>query len=97
MKTYQTLLDTTLCDKVYQRLAASRWFSSGIPVTSTNKTDRHNITEIALKVALNTIKLTLVLPNHLFVFHVFKMSISIDELCFSRDRLENRELIQCAG
>jgi len=30
----------------------------GIPVSSTNKTDRHDITEILLKVALNTIKQT---------------------------------------
>jgi hypothetical protein len=29
--------------------------SSGYPVTSTNKTDRHDITEILLKVALDTI------------------------------------------
>jgi hypothetical protein len=27
---------------------------SGTPVSSTNKIDRHNITEILLKVALNT-------------------------------------------
>jgi hypothetical protein len=33
------------------------WFSPGTPVSSTNKTDRHNITEILLKVALNTINL----------------------------------------
>ena len=46
---------TTLCDKVYQWLATDRWFS---PVSSTNKTDRHDITEILLKVALNTIKQT---------------------------------------
>jgi hypothetical protein len=32
-----------------------RWFSPGIPVSSTNKTDRHDITQILLKVALNTI------------------------------------------
>jgi len=31
---------------------------SGTPVTSTNKTDRHDITDIALKVALSTITLT---------------------------------------
>jgi len=31
------------------------------PVSSTNKTDRHDITEILLKVALNTIFLTLTL------------------------------------
>jgi hypothetical protein len=32
------------------------WFSLGNPVSSTNKTDRHDITDILLKVALNTIK-----------------------------------------
>ena len=42
---------TTLCDKVCQWLATGRWFS---PVSSTNKTDHHDITEILLKVALNT-------------------------------------------
>jgi hypothetical protein len=35
------------------------WFSPGIPVSSTNKTDRHDMTEILSKVALNTIN-----PNH---------------------------------
>jgi Trp operon repressor len=29
-----------------------RWFSPGILVSSTNKTDHHDITEILLKVAL---------------------------------------------
>jgi hypothetical protein len=32
-----------------------RWFSPGTQVSPTNKTDRHDITEILLKVALNTI------------------------------------------
>jgi hypothetical protein len=32
-----------------------RWFSPGTPVSSSNKTDRHDITEILLKVALSTI------------------------------------------
>jgi len=35
------------------------WFFPGTPVSSTNKSDRHDITEILLKVALNTIVLTL--------------------------------------
>ena len=52
------VLDTTLCDKVCQWLAASPWFSVDTPVTSTNKTDRHNMTEILLKVALNNLTLT---------------------------------------
>jgi hypothetical protein len=33
-------------------------FSPGAPVSSTNKTDGHDITEILLKMALNTIKQT---------------------------------------
>jgi hypothetical protein len=43
---------TTLCDKVCQWLTTGRWFSPGTPVSSTNKTDHHDITEILLKVAL---------------------------------------------
>ena len=49
---------TTLCDKFCQWLATGWWFSPGPPVSSTNITDRHEITEILLKVALNTIKQT---------------------------------------
>jgi hypothetical protein len=37
---------------------ADQWFSQGTPVPSTNKTDGHDIAEILLKVALNTITLT---------------------------------------
>jgi hypothetical protein len=40
------VLNTTLCDKVCQLLATGQWFSLGTPVSSTNKTDRHDITEI---------------------------------------------------
>ena len=54
-RAWRGLLDTTLCDKFCQRLVTGRWFSSGTPISSTNKTDHHDITEILLKVALNTI------------------------------------------
>ena len=37
------VLDATLCDKVCQWLATDQWFSPGPPVSSTNKTDRHDI------------------------------------------------------
>jgi hypothetical protein len=53
------VLDTTLCDIVCQWLATGWWFSLGTPVSSINKTDCHDIAEILLKVALNTITLTL--------------------------------------
>ena len=49
------VLYTALCDKVCQWLAIGRWFSPGTPVSSTNKTDVHDITKILLKVPLNTI------------------------------------------
>jgi hypothetical protein len=52
---WQVVLDTTLCDKVCQWLVTGRWFSAGTLVTSTNKTDRHDIAGILLKVELNTI------------------------------------------
>ena len=42
-------------DKVYQLLAHGQWFSPGTLASSTTKTGRHDIAEILLKVALNTI------------------------------------------
>ena len=47
---------TTFCNTVCQWLASGWCFFPGPPVSSTNKTDRHGITEILLKVALNTTK-----------------------------------------
>jgi hypothetical protein len=48
---WQGILDTTLCDKVYQWFATGQWFS--------DNTDRHDVAEIRLKVALDTINLNL--------------------------------------
>ena len=49
------VLVTILRDKICQWLAAGWWFSTGTRFSSTNKTDRHDIAEILLKVALNII------------------------------------------
>jgi hypothetical protein len=38
----------------HKKLAAGRWFSSGTPFSSTNKTDYHDITEKLLNVTLNS-------------------------------------------
>ena len=54
-RSWRSVLNTTLCDKVCQWLATGRWFSPGTLISSINKTDRHVIGEILLKVALNTI------------------------------------------
>ena len=60
---------TTVCDKVCQWLACGRWFSPGAPVSSINKTNRHVIAEILLKVALSTMKQTN--KANYFVFCIF--------------------------
>jgi hypothetical protein len=53
------------------------WFFLGIPVSTTNKTNRHDITEILLKVALNTINLNLLL-HHQFLKVLFWLGIIVD-------------------
>jgi hypothetical protein len=47
-------------------------------VSSTNKTDRHDITEILLKVALNTIALT-PNPNLITIIHILNIFSIFDE------------------
>jgi hypothetical protein len=47
-------------DEVYQLLAHERWFSPDTPASATTKTGQHDIAEILLKVALNTINQSIV-------------------------------------
>jgi hypothetical protein len=42
---WRGVLDTTLCDKIYQWLATGRWFFR-VLISPTNKTDSHDIAEI---------------------------------------------------
>jgi hypothetical protein len=53
---WRGVLDTTLCNKVCQWLGSRQRFS---PVSSNNKTEYHDITEKLMKVALNSIIITL--------------------------------------
>jgi hypothetical protein len=77
-------LDTTLCDKVCQWLATGWWFSPGSPVSSTNKTDHHDKTEILLKVVLNTITLTLTqIVNLQMVTTMINFNLSLKQVGFS--------------
>jgi hypothetical protein len=59
-ESWQGVLDT-LSDKVCQLFAVGLWFSIGYSVFSTSKTDRHDKTELLLKMAFNTTILTLTL------------------------------------
>jgi hypothetical protein len=70
---------TTLFDKVCEWLAASRWFSPGPPVSSNNKTDRHYILEILLKVALTTIQPT----NQHLLIKLLNNNTTICAFCIS--------------
>ena len=56
-------------------VSSNLMFSPGPPVSSTDKTDRHDIAEILLKVALNAIKQTKQTTRNLVVVD------SNDELC----------------
>ena len=67
-RSWRGVLDGALCDEVCQWLATSRWFSTSTPFSSTNKTDRHDITDILLKVALNTMTLSSWYDFHIFEF-----------------------------
>ena len=70
--------------------AAGRWFSLGTPVSSTNETDRHNITEILLKVALNTITP----PPPPPISFYFK---SKDNACVEKEMLLQKSASDCAN
>ena len=74
-RSWRGVLDTTLCDKVCQWLATGQWFPLGTSVCSINKTDRHDITEILLKVTLNTI-------NHHTQYHINTCKISLLFRCW---------------
>jgi hypothetical protein len=59
-------------------------FSADPPVSSTNKTDRYDIAEILLKVALNTIKQTknkIMLPSLTVVVVSRKDNLVFDTSC----------------
>ena len=73
------VLDTTLCDSLSVTCERywGRWFSLGIFVSSTNKTDCHDTTEILLKVALNIITLHKCLTSSTLAAVLAEVSINI--------------------
>jgi hypothetical protein len=60
---------------------AGQWFSPGTTVSCTNKTDCHDVTEILLKVALNTITPR---PNPYYsLFKIFIESVQKElKICY---------------
>jgi hypothetical protein len=58
--------------KFVSDLGTGQWFSPGPPVSSTNKSDHHDITEILFKVVLNTIKQTINKRNNSYILQGWK-------------------------
>ena len=54
---------------IFNNIAAGRFFSLGTPVSSTNKIDRHDITEILLNVAFQHLKPTNNMSSSLMPFN----------------------------
>jgi len=67
------------------------WFSTGTPFSPSNKTYDHDITEILLKVALNTITITLLLSswNLTTSKYTFRSSEVLYKNCDTSVRLMN--------
>ena len=76
---------------ICQWLATGWWFSSGTLVSSTNKTDHHDVVEILLKVALNTISQT----NRLYIW-ILK---SLTDVLYSvtRNHKQNPSMVSVAS
>jgi hypothetical protein len=67
-RSWRSVLKTTLCDNVCQSLVTGRWSFSVTLICSINKIDRHDITEILLKVALSTINLNHKIIRFKYIF-----------------------------
>ena len=67
---------TTLCDKVRQWLTTGQWFSLGTPVSSTNKTDCHDITEILLN-TINQIYIMFILGIRIVPYINFRQYLMV--------------------
>ena len=74
------VLDSTLCDKVCQWLAAGRWFSPVTAVSSSKKTERHEIAETLLKGVLNAITITPFPSTVEFVAYILNR-LKIGKIC----------------
>ena len=69
-------------------------FPPGILVSFTNKTDRHDIAEILLKVVLNSITLT---PDW-YIYNIRTLSVNIKFICTSfRNRQNSEPLASFSG
>jgi hypothetical protein len=81
---WRGVLDTTLCDKVCD-LQQVRRFSPGTPASATNKTYHHDITEILLKVALNTINKINLNGKKSLICNTVVITYQLEMLCYNSE------------
>ena len=98
------LLYTTLCDKVCQWLATGLWFSPVLRFPPPIKTYHHDIAEILLKVAFNTITLTLVPNGKMFKKKYFlptihkldwSQTVYIKQIIYNKERIHKLRWASC--
>ena len=70
-------------DKAYQLLGHGRWFSPGTLASSTTKTSHHDIAEILLKVALNTINKSIKSFSRVCVTRSLALCVHFVDRCMS--------------
>jgi hypothetical protein len=75
-------------------LAAGRWFSWETPVSSTNKTDRHDIAEILLTMVPNTIALALKQINDVLILY-FRNGVALQSDLIKVDT--KKDIVQNQG
>jgi len=69
---------------------AGQWFSPGTLVSSINKTDCHDITEIMLKVVLNTITVTPLTFDHVETNDLEMLFVTVlTKICFLFSLIRN--------
>ena len=87
MSSISGVLDATLCDKVCQWLAVDLGFSLNTPVSSTNKTDHHDVAEILLKVTLNPI------TPYIIQQSIYRHNQLVIALCYLQSIYRHNQLV----
>jgi hypothetical protein len=78
-------------DKAYQLLAHDRWFFPGTPASSTTKTGRHDIAEILLKMALNTInQIKSIFDIWILITPLVSSNSSSNYIFYQKEDLQNK-------
>ena len=87
---WRGVLNTTLCDQVYQWLVAGLWFSPSTPISSTNKTNHHDIIQNIVESGVKHHN-----PPHIFLINLifFVIAVHIFFICLHITDLTHIQII----